>query len=83
MYVPTKEDLEKWKNYRFIENHIPGWEKELVEWENRDNVPFSHRPLFAPIYSAESIEESKKEMSELEGTFVAPVTIERHFEEEE
>jgi hypothetical protein len=82
MYVPTKEDLEKWKNYRFIETHIPGWEKELVEWENRDNVPFSHRPLFAPIYSAETIEQYKEEMSELEGTFVKPVNIERHFEDE-
>ena len=83
MYVPTKEDLKKWKNYRFIETHIPGWEKELEEWENRDNVPFSRRPLFAPIYSVETIEEYKKEMSELEGTFVKPVTIERHFENEE
>ena len=69
MYVPTKEDLEKWKNYRFIETHIP-------EWENRDNVPFNRRPLFSPIYSAEAIEESKKEMSELEGTFVEPINIE-------
>jgi len=75
-FVPTKEDLEKWKKYRFIETHIPEWEKELVEWENRDNVPFNRRPLFSPIYSSESIEESKKEMSELEGTFVKPINIE-------
>jgi len=80
-FVPTKEDLEKWKNYRFIKNHIPMWEKELVEWENRDNVPFSHRPLFAPIYSAEMIEQFKEEMSELKGTFVEPVNI-RHSEDE-
>ena len=75
-FVPTKEDLEKWKNYRYIETHIPEWEKELEEWENRDNVPFNRRPLFSPIYSAEAIEECKKEMSELEGTFVKPINIE-------
>jgi hypothetical protein len=28
------------------------------------------------------IEQFKEEMSELKGTFVEPVTIERHFEEE-
>jgi hypothetical protein len=75
-FVPTKEDLDKWKIYRFIETHIPEWEKELEEWENRDNVPFNRRPLFSPIYSSEAIEESKKEMSELEGTFVEPINIE-------
>ena len=81
-FVPTKEDLEKWKNYTFLEKNIPGWEKELVEWEDRDNVPFNRRPLFAPIYSAETIEEYKKEMSDLKGTFVEPVSIERHSDEE-
>jgi hypothetical protein len=57
------------------------WEKELVDWENRDNVPFNRRPLFAPIYSTETIEEYKKEMSDLKGTFVEPVNI-RHSEDE-
>jgi hypothetical protein len=80
-FVPTKEDLEKWKSYKFLENNIPGWEKEIEEWENRDNVPFNRRPLFAPIYSAEDIEQFKEEMSELKGTFVEPVNI-RHSEDE-
>jgi hypothetical protein len=53
-----------------------------VDWENRDNVPFSHRPLFAPIYSAETIEQYKKEMSDLKGTFVEPVSIMKHSEDE-
>jgi hypothetical protein len=55
----------------------------LEEWENRDNVPFSRRPLFAPIYSVETIEEYKKEMSELEGAFVQPVNLGRYLDEEE
>jgi hypothetical protein len=81
-FVPTKEDLDKWKNYRFIETHIPIWEQNIKEWEDRDNVPFNRRPLFQPYVNSEDIEGYKKEMSELEGTFVAPVSIERYFEEE-
>ena len=80
-FVPTKEDLEKWKNYKFLENHIPGWENDIVEWENRDNVPFNRRPLFQPYVTSENIGEYKKEMSDLKGTFVEPVSISFNREE--
>ena len=82
-FVPTRKDYEKWYKYSYLKRQIPNIEKELEEWENRDNVPFSRRPLFAPIYSHETVEEYKKEMSELEGTFVEPVNIRRYAEEEE
>jgi hypothetical protein len=65
-----------------LKRQIPNIEKELEEWENRDNVPFNRRPLFAPIYSVDTVEEYKKEMSELEGTFVKPVNIGKYFDEE-
>jgi hypothetical protein len=74
--------LEKWKNYTFLEKNIPGWEKDIEEWENRDNVPFNQRPMFQPYVNSEDIEEYKKEMSDLEGTFVEPVSIMKHSEDE-
>ena len=82
-FVPTREDYEKWYKYSYVKRQIPNIEKELEEWENRDNVPFNRRPLFSPIYSVETVEEYKKEMSELEGTFVEPVNIRRYAQEEE
>jgi len=81
-FVPTKEDLEKWKNYTFLENHIPLWEKEIEEWKNRDNVPFNQRPLFQPYLKSENIEEYKKEMSQIEGTFVEPVNLKKYSDDE-
>ena len=82
-FFPTHEDYEKWYKYSYVKRQIPNIEKELEEWENRDNVPFNRRPLFAPIYSVETLEEYKKEMSELEGTFVEPVNLGRYLDEEE
>jgi hypothetical protein len=71
-FVPTQEDYEKWYNYVYLRKLIPSIEKELEEWENRDNVPFNSRPFFKPFYTNEDIELHKKTMSELEGTFVEP-----------
>jgi len=71
-FVPTQEDYEKWYNYDYLRKLIPSIEKELEEWENRDNVPFNSRPFFKPFYTNEDIELHKKTMSELEGTFVEP-----------
>jgi hypothetical protein len=57
-------------------------EQELEEWENRDNVPFNKRPLFAPIFSRERIDEYKKELEEFDMSFTPPVSLDYKYGEE-
>jgi hypothetical protein len=72
MYIVSQNDYDEWKKYTYLTNSIPQREKELDEWDNRDNVPFNNRPFFAPYYSREDIAESKKELDEFDMSFVPP-----------
>lgn len=62
-YFPTLEDAEAWRNKRYLESWIPRWEEELAAWNNRENVPFQHRPSFAPYHDQESIDQAKAELA--------------------
>lgn len=80
-FIPTKEDYEKWDNFKYLKRLIPEIEKEFEEWENRDNLPFNSRPFFKPIYKKEEVDSFKKKMSELEGTFVEPTNYLRNYDD--
>jgi len=82
MYVKSEEDYIKWRDYTYFKNNIPSFEKELNEWNNRENIPFTSRPLFSPVHTLEDIDGYKQEMLELEGTFVEPVSLKKYSEEE-
>ena len=81
--IPTEKDFENWESHQYLKNFIPHWEAELIQWENRDNLPFRERPAFGPMFNDEDIEKYKKEMSELEGTFVEPVNLKKYSDDEE
>jgi hypothetical protein len=83
MFVPTEEDYEKWRSHTGLVNRIPRIEKELDEWDNRDNVPFRERPTFGPIYSREDVGQMKLELENFDMSFVAPVSVGRVYDEDE
>jgi len=83
MFVPTEEDYESWKKYEYLKNSIPRIEKELDEWDNRDNVPFRERPHFGPIYTREDVAQMKLELENFDMSFVAPVRVGRVYDEDE
>jgi hypothetical protein len=74
MYITSESDYTKWKNYEYLKDSIPEISKELDNWENRDNVPFLHRPTFAPLYSREDLDEMIKELSDYDMSFVTPTS---------
>ena len=81
-YIKSEEDYNDWKEWDYLTNSIPEMEKELEEWENRDNVPFKQRPLFAPIFSRERIDEYKKQLDGYDMSFTPPVRLEYKYEDE-
>ena len=81
-HIKSEDDYEAWKKWDYMTKSIPNMEKELEEWENRDNVPFNRRPLFAPIFTRERIDEYKKELEEYDMNFDKPVPLNYKYEEE-
>jgi hypothetical protein len=86
-FIPTEEDYETWKHYSYLKNSIPRLEEELDAWDNRENVSFRSRPLFAPIYSREDLEKQKLDLKHYEcllaeGSFVEPFRVQRVYDED-
>ena len=81
-HIKSEEDYNSWKEWDYLTNSIPEMEKELEDWENRDNVPFKQRPLFAPIFSRERIDEYKKQLEEYNMSFTPPVFLEYKTDDE-
>ncbi len=72
MYIKSEEDYEKWARYEYLKKYITQLEKELDEWDNRDNLPSIERPIFAPYVDRNELEISKKELAEYDMSFVPP-----------
>jgi hypothetical protein len=72
MFIPSEDDLNKWKKYTYLKNSSPQLEKELIDWEERDNVDFKYRPRFSPIYSRENVDEMILELENFDMNFVEP-----------
>jgi hypothetical protein len=74
-YIPTEADYEKWKSYSGLRNRVPKIEEEWEVWDNRDDMNFRERPIFAPIYSKEDLVEMKKELEDFPMDFTQPVLV--------
>jgi hypothetical protein len=80
MYIKSVEDYERWKYYEYLKRMVVDTEKELDEWDKRDDVPFNQRPKFSPIYSREDLDGLRIELSEYDMSFVPPVRYENNVE---
>jgi hypothetical protein len=83
MFVPSENDLNKWKEYTYLKNSIPELEKELIDWEERDKVDFRYRPKFSPIYSRENVDEMILELENFDMNFVEPKNYKINTEEDD
>ena len=81
MYIESQEDYDKWRNYDELKRFIPQIKKELDERDNRDNVPFNHRPLFSPVFTREDLAEYERKLAEYDMSFVPPKPIRGNDEE--
>ena len=83
MFIPSEDDLTKWKGYTYLKNSIPRHEETLKEWEERENVPFQYRPHFAPFYSREDIDGMILKLENFDMNFVEPKSYITNTEEDE
>lgn len=80
MYIKSVDDYDKWKHHEYLKRMVVDTEKELDEWDKRDDVPFNQRPKFSPIYSREDLDGLRIELSEYDMSFVPPVRYENNVE---
>ena len=74
-YIKSEEEYEKHKQSEILKSLIESTEKELKEWEDRDNVPFNQRPNFAPIYTEQDILNWRNELETFEWSYEEPVFL--------
>jgi hypothetical protein len=72
MYIESQEDYDNWYGYKQLERLIPEIKKELDTWDNRDNVPFMHRPTFKPMYTCGDLANYELQLGVYDMSFVPP-----------
>ena len=72
MYIESKEDYDNWYGYEQLKRLIPEIKKELDTWDNRDNVPFMHRPTFKPMYTRGDLANYELQLAVYDMSFVPP-----------
>jgi hypothetical protein len=72
MYIESQEDYDNWCGYKQLERLIPEIKKELDTWDNRDDVPFMHRPTFKPMYTRGDLSEYELKLGVYDMSFVPP-----------
>jgi hypothetical protein len=77
-YIKSVEDYEKWKQSNSLVDLIKSTEKELKEWEDRENTPFHSRPSFAPVWTEQDILGWRNELETLEWTYEEPVSLNKN-----
>lgn len=83
MFIPSEDDLKKWKDYTYLKNSIPRHEETLKQWEERENVPFAYRPSFAPFYTREDVEDMKLKLENFDMNFIEPKPYVEYNEDDE
>lgn len=72
-FVKSENDFNLWKEYQTLKNTIKSMEKELLDWSNRDEVPFHQRASYiAPWFTEKDINELKVELENYDMSFVPP-----------
>jgi hypothetical protein len=73
--INSKEEYDKWVEYRTLKSLIRDVEDSIKKWETRETLPFYSRPTFAPIWSKEELEDYRIQLNQLEKEVVEPKLI--------
>lgn len=76
-FIKSQADYDAWWAYQNLDRQISITEKELKEWENRDNVHFKDRPFFTPIYTREELEQMEEDLVNFNMSFTPPICYSR------
>lgn len=75
MYIQSEDDYKQWITHTQSKILIEDVTNELNKWENRDELPFGHRPLFKPVYTREDVSKWVLEFENTNWDFTPPVSM--------
>jgi hypothetical protein len=73
-YIKSEEDYRKWKDTTLLSSDIKDYEDRLKKWNDRENIPFHSRPIFAPMYTQGDIDVLKNKLESI-GEYEKPTSI--------
>jgi hypothetical protein len=73
--INSKEEYDKWMEYKTLKSLIRDAEDTIKKWENRGNVSFYSRPRSEPYITNEELNDYKDQLNKLEKEVVEPKLI--------
>lgn len=73
--INSKEEYDKWVEYKTLKNLIRDVEVTIKKWETRETLPFYSRPTFEPTLTKEELEDYRLQLNQLEKEVVEPKLI--------
>ena len=75
MFIKSEYDYREWVKFNKSRKLIESIREQVEAWEDRDNRPFSSRPMFKPVWSKEELDDEVKEFENKTWDFVEPVSM--------
>jgi hypothetical protein len=82
-YIKSEDDYREWVKYIKEKNFIKDVTERVNEWEKSKDEPLRYRPMFAPIWSKDQVDEFIKEFKSKTWDFTEPRSMKKNdFEDE-
>jgi len=75
MFIKSEYDYREWVKFNKSRKLIESIREQVEAWEDRDNRPFSRRPMFKPVWSKEDLDDEVKEFESKTWDFIEPRTM--------
>ena len=82
-YIKSEYDYREWVKYVKEKNFIKDVTERVTEWEECKDKPLRYRPMFAPIWTKEQVDEFTKEFESKTWDFVEPTPMKVEYNDEE
>ena len=82
-FIKSEYDYREWVKYTKEKNFIKDVTERVNEWEECKDKPLRYRPMFAPIWTKEQVEEFTKEFESKTWDFTEPRSMKKEYFEDE
>jgi hypothetical protein len=76
-YIKSEYDYREWVKYTKEKHFIESVTERVNEWEESKDKPLRYRPMFAPIWTKEQVDEFTKEFESKTWDFVEPRSMKK------
>ena len=83
MFIKSEDDYRDWVKYNKEKNFIEDVTKRVNEWEESKDKPLRYRPMFAPIWTKEEVDEMTKEFESKTWDFTEPRSMKINYLEDD